>query len=62
MVNEPDALKKSFNRIIFIDRKKFKNLKVQYENLISFDNIEQCKNTVWSGELDGWMPRRAPAH
>lgn len=36
-----------------IDKKKLSNLKVDFEDLISYCNMEECKNTVWSAEMDG---------
>lgn len=36
-----------------IDRKLLKNLKVDFETLLSYENLEEVKNTVWSSEFDG---------
>ncbi len=36
-----------------IDREKLKNLKTDLEGLISYEDMEECKNTVWSAEYEG---------
>lgn len=36
-----------------IDRKLLKNLKEDFENLLSYENLEEVKNTIWSAEFDG---------
>lgn len=36
-----------------IDRKALKNLKIDFENLISYEEMNECKNTVWSAEYKG---------
>ncbi len=36
-----------------IDQKLLKNLKVDFENLLSYEDLEEVKNTVWSAEFDG---------
>lgn len=36
-----------------IDRTKLKNLKVDYKNLISYEDMGQTKNTVWSAIYNG---------
>ncbi|QVL58182.1 MAG: glycogen synthase [Simkaniaceae bacterium] len=35
-----------------IDRKKLKNLKVDMEGLISYEEMNECKNTIWSAEYE----------
>ncbi len=36
-----------------INRKKLNDLKVDMEGLISYDDMDECKNTVWSAKYDG---------
>jgi starch synthase len=36
-----------------IDKDKLKELKVDYENLLSYEDMEECKNTVYSAKSDG---------
>jgi starch synthase len=36
-----------------IDRKLLKKLEVDFEDLLSYEDLEEVKNTVWSAEFDG---------
>ncbi|MCB1109959.1 MAG: glycogen/starch synthase, partial [Chlamydiia bacterium] len=36
-----------------IDRKRLKNLTVDYEDLVSYEDLEGVKNTIWSAEFSG---------
>lgn len=36
-----------------IDKNKLKNLKVEIENLPSYENMGECLSTIWSAEVDG---------